>query len=313
MQNRRAFLFLFLLLMVVTVAAQQVADLDYKPPIHKPAYAQDAGPRVVIDAAHHNFHTVDGRYKPFAELLRRDGYRVTGSNAPFTADSLKSADVLVIANALNEVNALDEVHQTMNWALPTPPAFSADEVAAVKKWVENGGSLFLIIDHMPFPGAAGDLARAFGVEFSNGFAMPRDAKNPGPITFTPETGLEPGPWTTGRSPEERVDSIVTFTGSAFYPGPNVQPVLMFPDGYISVTPEVAWQFTPTMPKIPIKGWCQGAVEQFGNGRVAIFGEAGMFSAQLAGPQKHPMGMNAPGAKQNYQFLLNIVHWLSHAD
>jgi hypothetical protein len=23
-----------------------------------------------------NFHTADGRYKPFAELLRRDGYRV---------------------------------------------------------------------------------------------------------------------------------------------------------------------------------------------------------------------------------------------
>jgi hypothetical protein len=48
----------------------------------------------------------------------------------------------------------------------------------------------------------------------------------------------------------------------------------------------------------------------GKGRVAIFGEAAMFSAQLAGPQKLPMGMNAPVAKQNPQFMLNVMHWLS---
>jgi hypothetical protein len=48
----------------------------------------------------------------------------------------------------------------------------------------------------------------------------------------------------------------------------------------------------------------------GKGRVAIFGEAAMFSAQLGGPQKLPMGMNAPVAKQNPQFLLNVMHWLS---
>jgi hypothetical protein len=48
----------------------------------------------------------------------------------------------------------------------------------------------------------------------------------------------------------------------------------------------------------------------GKGRVAVFGEAAMFSAQLAGPKKSPMGMNAPIAKQNPQFLLNVMHWLS---
>jgi cytochrome c peroxidase len=44
----------------------------------------------------------------------------------------------------------------------------------------------------------------------------------------------------------------------------------------------------------------------------IFGEAAMFTAQLAGPAKNPMGMNSPEAKKNYQFLLNVVHWLSNA-
>jgi len=289
--------------------AQQVPDTAYKPPIGKPAYAADKGPRVVIDGGHHNFHKVDGRYLPFATLLRRDGYRVSGSSSPFTADSLKAADVLVIANALAAVN--DEAGG--NWSLPTPSAFTADEIATVQKWVEGGGALLLIVDHLPMPGAAGDLGRAFGVEFSNGFAGLKDENGIGPITFSGAAGsLKKGPWTEGRSADERVDAVVTFTGSAFYPGPKVTPVLVFPDGYVSLTPDGAFQFKPETPRVPIAGWCQGAVVAVGKGRVAVFGEAAMFSAQLAGPGKAPMGMNVAAAKRNYQFLLNVMHWLSNA-
>jgi hypothetical protein len=43
--------------------------------------------------------------------------------------------------------------------------------------------------------------------------------------------------------------------------------------------------------------------------VAFFGEAAMFSAQVAGREKRPMGMNAPMAEQNSQFALNTLHWL----
>jgi len=38
----------------------------------------------------------------------------------------------------------------------------------------------------------------------------------------------------------------------------------------------------------------------------------MFTAQLNGPDRVPMGMNDPQAKQNYQLLLNVMHWLSGA-
>ena len=65
-------------------------------------------------------------------------------------------------------------------------------------------------------------------------------------------------------------------------------------------------------KVPIEGWCQGAVMKVGDGRVAVFGEAAMFSAQVAGPKQQPMGMNAPGAEQNHQLLLNVMHWLTRA-
>lgn len=49
---------------------------------------------------------------------------------------------------------------------------------------------------------------------------------------------------------------------------------------------------------------------FGSGRAAFFGEAAMFSAQLGGRERAPMGMNAPMAEQNFQFVLNLMHWLT---
>ncbi|MCZ6671349.1 MAG: DUF4350 domain-containing protein [Verrucomicrobia bacterium] len=132
---------------VGTVMAQQVADLSYRPPIPHPAYPTEKGPRIGIDEAHNNFHTANGRYKPFAELLRRDGYRVGRLRKSLSAKSLEDVDVVVIANPLHKQN-------NNNWKLPTPSAFSKEEIAALHTWVEEGGSLFLIADHMPFPGGA---------------------------------------------------------------------------------------------------------------------------------------------------------------
>jgi hypothetical protein len=54
----------------------------------------------------------------------------------------------------------------------------------------------------------------------------------------------------------------------------------------------------------------GALLTFGKGRVAVFGEAAMFTAQVSGEQRRPMGMNMPTAAQNPQFLLNVMRWLS---
>ena len=59
----------------------------------------------------------------------------------------------------------------------------------------------------------------------------------------------------------------------------------------------------------MKNWFQGAYMPYGKGRLVAFGEAAMFSAQIAGPDKIKMGMNNPIAPENYQLLLNIIHWL----
>lgn len=289
-----------------TASAQQVADLDYNPPVPRPAYEAGKGPRVVIDEAHHNFHTVDGRYRPFAELLRRDGYRVDGLRTPLSADAMAGVDVLVIANPVHERNVDD-------WSLPTPSAYTQDEIAAVRSWVAAGGSLFLIADHMPFAGAATELARAFGVEFSNGYARPGH-REPGRVdTFEAGTGLAESFATRGRSDDETVTSVATFGGSAFRAPESATPVLVFGPNSVSRETERAPGITPGAPTVPIEGWYQGALLTVDAGRVAVSGEAAMFSAQRGGPQRQPMGMNAPEARQNHQLLLNIMHWLTRAE
>jgi hypothetical protein len=74
-------------------------------------------------------------------------------------------------------------------------------------------------------------------------------------------------------------------------------------------PDTAWVFNKNTTVINIGGYSQAAFKTYGNGKVVAGGEAAMFTAQLAGPQSYRAGMNSPEAKENYQLLLNIIHWL----
>ena len=292
-------------LMTVAAYSQQIADPDFKPLIKQPAYAEGHGPLVLVDAAHNNFHTVDGRYQPFGELLRRDGYVVRGSTEKFSLAALKDAKVLVISNALNDRNAND-------WSLPTPSAFTDEEIAAVREWVNKGGSLFLIADHMPMAGAAQKLGEAFGIRWNNGFAVDAKVQSGGRLVFKRSDGsLKDHAVTRGRSSEERIDTVVTFTGSAFQLlDKRAQALAVFPSQIVALMPQVAGQFKDDTPRVPVGGWSQLAVMKFGKGRIALSGEAAMFSAQVSGPNRNKMGMNSPDAPQNVQFLLNLMHWLT---
>lgn len=294
-------------------AAQQVSDRDYRSPIARPAYAAGAGPRLCLDEGHHNFHTLDGRYWSFGELLRRDGYALQPLRARLSAASLRDCSILVIANA--QPGDAD----WSDYPTPTPSAFDAGEVRAVRRWVERGGRLWLIADHMPLAGAAASLARAFGVEFLDGFAMPgfdadpqrRAALFQRPTVFRRGDGsLAAHAVTRGGAPGEAVEQVRSFTGQAFRLPPQAEPVLTLPPGYVSLQPAKAWRFDADTPRVEVGGWSQGAVLRLGRGRAAFFGEAAMFSAQRQGAQGKPMGMNAPGAERNYQLALNIAHWLS---
>ena len=294
----------FLLLAQSPSYAQQEGDLAFNPPVEDPVFEAGQGPRIAIDGGHNNFHQVGGRYRAFADLLRGDGYVVGGLEGKTTPESLENIDILVIANAIAEENL-------GNWRLPTPSAFDKEEIDAIETWVESGGSLLLIADHMPFPGAAEMLAVRFGVEMTNSFAYTNS--NAGRITFSRQNGwLADHPVTSGRNESERIDRVTSFTGQAFriHKGIVHQPLLTFPDESYILLPIEAWEFGEDTAREDASGMLQGVTLIKGEGRIAIFGEAAMFTAQVAGEAQRPMGMNHPEADQNYQFLLNLVHWLS---
>lgn len=283
------------------LTAQQQYDPDYTPTVEHPSYPVGKGPVVAVDAGHNNFHTADGRYKPFADLSRSDGYAVRGLDGAFNDESLQGIEILVISNALNERNRED-------WSLPTPSAFTASEIKAVRGWVETGGALLLIADHMPFPGAAEELGAAFGLHFSNGMVGqgPRRAAT---IKFDRSGGgLADHAVTRGRDASERVEYVVAYGGSGFQAPKDAQTVLVLDETAVSFTPERAGNFGPDSPQEAVGGWLQGATLGVGKGRLAVFGEAAMFSAQVA--EKMRFGMNSPNAPHNQQFLLNVMHWLS---
>jgi hypothetical protein len=292
-------------------APSQQADAKFDPRVEHPAYAT-AGPRVVIDEAHRNFHTASGRYRPFARLIGNDGYRVVPGRAAFTAERLESGDILVISNAEGPNN-----HE---WG----SAFTSQEIGAVHDWVSGGGSLLLIADHFPMGGAAEKLSQAFGVDMAKGMTedtLNCEGKETTSIVYSRENGLLAShPVTDGRNAEERVARVVAFTGQS----------VSVPSGAVAFLRlgATARDFVPREPKIekvggdtritpqygdpvPAAGRAQGIALEVGKGRVVILGEAAMMTAQISG-DGHPFGMNVPG-NDNRKLALNIMHWLSRLD
>ena len=274
-------------------AAQQVPNPNADLAVTSPAYPTDRGPRVLIDEGHANLHTLAGGYAPFASLLRNDGYRVNAHRGRISAETLAEADVLVIVNA-----SPPQVG---------PSAFLPLEIAALRTWVEGGGALLLIADHRPYAGAAAELGAAFGVTFQNVYAV--NPGNRGEDLFRPGAGLSDHPIITGAAGDTAIASVRSFTGSAFS-APAAQPLLTLGEGYLAVEADRE-NVESAMGSAPSAvGMLQGASIELGRGRIVVMGEAAMFTSQLAGPQQRVVGIGAPGAEQNKQFALNLMHWLS---
>jgi hypothetical protein len=300
-----------------TAAAQeQVVDSDFKATVGAPAYPQ-GGPTVAIDEAHSNFHTATGQYRPFADLLRSDGYTVRAFVDRFSPETLARIDVLVVANALPP----DESD-------PPQPAFTVEECEAVREWVRGGGALLLISDHEPFGSAAAPLASRFGVAMGRGFAFDR-ADTSGITTqliFSRAGGrLGEHPITRGRSAAEEIRLVRTFTGQSLGV-PTGAAVLLPLSASAREAPtrddlkaeDVAAKEAPGSSvsfgsrSTSVSSRAQGIAMLFGDGRVVVLGEAGFLTAQLirwTDGTETRFGMNVPG-NDDQQFALNVVHWLS---
>lgn len=276
----------------------RVADVVVRYDIETPAYPAGQGPIVRIDEGHNNFHTAGGTYKPFASFLERDGYRVLPSRSKLTTETLESCRILVISDPM-------PLHDGSS-------PFTTQEVETLRVWVAGGGSLFLITDHLPDPAAVEQLAAAFDITVNNGYVLngypDREER---PLVFTRSNGtLGTHVITDGSKASEKIESVATFSGCAFQTGPEFTSLLVFGPGKKSWMPQKRYDFKPDTPTVDVAGWCQGAVAEIDDGKIAFFGEAAMFTAQLFGPERFPVGMNCPVARDNARFLLNIVHWLS---
>jgi len=291
--------------------AQPIPDPLFDPSIAEPTY-RTTHPRVVVDELHFNYHTINGRYRPFAALIRSDGYVVVAGTEKFTRAFLARVDVLVIANARGG---------------ESPPqaaadAFTAAECDVVTEWVKAGGRMLLIADHEPFGQSARTLALQFGVRMGLGHVFDHEQSliDPTFISFTPDHGLvRDHPITRGRNPDEQVRHVLTFDGqSLLAPTGAVALLTLGPDARES---DNAQQLEAGIGR-QVGGRAQGIALIHGQGRVGIMGEAGMFSAQVyrpgapgqgSGPDPGEIrfGMNVQG-NDDRQFVLNVMHWLSGA-
>jgi hypothetical protein len=309
----------FLVAVVSCSESDQQPDLDFIPKNTKNSFLKVKSPIVFIDEAHNSLHKITGRYKPFVQVLTSDGYIVKQSKKKFTLEYLQQADILVVVNALGK--------NRRNYTPPFVDAFDTEEVAAVKQWVSQGGSLFFIADHTPFPQISEKLSAAFGFKFNNGhvkgstFHIDNNNLMDHVITkgnsdsqsddqldfFTARIGQ--GIIKTA-SHSERIVKVKAFGGSAFIIPENAKPLLVLGKGATALMPDIPFQVNAETPRVSLDGWSRGAVLEFGEGRVAVFADGMMFSSQLVVSTGTKWGLLSVDAEQNEQFLLNVMHWLS---
>ena len=277
-------------------------DLSFDAKVAQPAY-RDRHPSVLLDGAHWNYHALGGaanRFKPFANLVISDGYRVTPNRQKFTKAVLGPYEILVIGNAMGGAQRLT--------AEAARPALTAEECNAVRDWVQAGGSLLLVAEQHPFGAAARELARRFNVEMSDGTVsdtVNSDADDFSDLIFTRENGLlGDHPITRGTKKEESLSQVLSFTGQSLKGPAGSEAFLKLSD--TAVDQQIGGV---TGQEEPAKGRAQGLALTLGQGRVVILGDASLITAVVDGKPGKPEGMNVSG-NDDRQLALNIMHWLS---
>ena len=299
-------LFLVLILLIrFSAFSQQVVDSLFTIDVKEPAYQLIDSPLIILDEAHNNGSKLSTSFKPTSKILVKDGYTVKSNSEQISTHLLKRVDILVIIDAL----AIENVD---HWKLPNPSAFSESEIETIHTWVEKGGSLLLVADHMPFAGASKKLAAAFGVKFFNGFAI--DTVGWDLTKFNrDENTLQNHPVTEGKNADEQVNEISTYFGQCFTTSNNgLEPIMVFNDeNIVNYSPMVAWRFNRNTDTFAAKGYFQGIIGAYGNGRLAVLGDSSIILAHIIGENERQIGINSIETKDNLQFTLNLFHWLSH--
>jgi hypothetical protein len=277
-------------------------DNDYFPRIRT---TFGRGPVIMLDEAHWNTHRATGRFRPFVQLLRRDGYRLFRNKQEFVPGLFQGVRILVIANPLGFRGALQRAVNAagLDRTLQLDSghsAFSPREIDAVRDWVRSGGALLLVAGHAPYSTASAPLAGAFGIGMTGWrVSGPGDA-----IRLERGRGIEDHPITAGRDDaDERVESAITYAGQTLAPPSAASVFLRLPGSAIEFPPAAAM---PAESR-PAGGKPQGIALSYGKGRVVVLTSAATLTAQIFDGVRY--GIN-DRKTDNEQLTLNVLHWLS---
>ena len=285
---------------------RQQADTGFVFENANPAWPRGQGPLMVFSGENSEFVQL-GMSAPLASLAQGDGFQTRIDKDKIGPELLKGAKILVLINAF--------VPEFRNFpAMDPPSAFSDAEIDAVRQWISEGGSLLVLADHAPFGGGASRLAEAFGFTFLNGHLLEKRTADAGivhvEIAYSRESGLiGDHPVTRGGLGRKPIDHFYTFGGQPFIPPDDAATLLRVPEGWQIVFSYRIARELQTAPSIDASGMAQGAVLEYGKGRIAVFGETSCFSAQtIDGEEK--VGFNAPEGADNPEFILSVLRWLA---
>lgn len=284
----------------------QRADTDFAFANATPAYPAGKGPVIVFSSENSEFVQHD-LHLALDRLAQGDGFRTRVAEGRLTPDLLEGAGLLVLINPY-----VPEFRDRP--AMDPPSAYSDEEINAVVDWVKGGGALLILADHAPFGGGSSSLAAAFGFTFLNGHvADAAQAENDYvhvEIDFTPDNGLNTThAITDGGTGRPAIGLFHAFGGQAFIPADDAVTLLRIPQGWTAIFSYRIRQELRSAPRIDAGGMAQGAVLEYGKGRVAVFGETGGFNAQVR-TDAQKVGFNTPEGKQNPEFILSVLRWLA---
>ena len=299
-------LLLFLLLFTITSQAQLYNDSSFNANVVHPKFKKGYGPKILIDAGHHNFLVEIGLIKPLFDVASSDGYQIKIDSMQFTKEYLSNYKLVVIMSAMpfkygSKNQVTDEI------------TFTTDELNALHDWVSNGGSLLMFSEHAPIDKSVTPLFNKFGIQLSTGIVV--DSLNSDTpiempswkysfLKFTSKNGLlnTEHPITKGEKKNERISNILTIGGSG-----------LTGDGYTNIlklsSSAMIKKWNGTMPSGTPNSQCLAG--NVGKGKLVALGDCNGFTAMSlkSGGYKLSAGMQVSGYDWK-QFVLNTLHWLS---
>ena len=297
---------LFLLLFTIKSQAQMLNDSPFDANVVDPKFKKGYGPKILIDAGHHNFVVELGLNKPLFDVASSDGYQIKIDSMQFTKEYLSNYNIVVIWPAMpfkfgSKNQVTDEI------------TFTTDELNALHDWVSNGGSLLMFSEHAPIDKSVTPLFNKFGIQLSTGIVV--DSLNSDTpiempswkysfLKFTSKNGLlnTEHPITKGEKKNERISNILTIGGSG-----------LTGDGYTNIlklsSSAMIKKWNGTMPSGTPNSQCLAG--NVGKGKLVALGDCNGFTAMSlkSGGYKLSAGMQVSGYDWK-QFVLNTLHWLS---